>query len=76
MKGSRVKTIEESRKEYKKLLEKEWKKQVYSGASYEQEIHQRTFQGPSFCRMRQKAIKERVKEYISVIGFRILIHEI
>tara|TARA_Y100000766_G_scaffold81363_1_gene69241 strand:- start:46 stop:150 length:105 start_codon:yes stop_codon:yes gene_type:complete len=26
MKGSRVETVEEARKEYKKLLEEEWKK--------------------------------------------------
>ena len=73
MKGSKVKTFEESRKEHKRLLEKGWKKQVYSGASCERKMHQRTFHEPSFCRMRQKAIKERVKEHIYLTGFRILI---
>ena len=31
MKGSRVETIEEARKEYKQLLDEGWKKQVSSG---------------------------------------------
>ena len=30
MKGSRVESIEEARKEYKKLLEEGWKKLIYS----------------------------------------------
>ena len=34
MKGSRVESIEEARKEYKKLLEGGWKKLIYSTALF------------------------------------------